>query len=165
MCSSDLAYYATKVPAAVCRVVDQLLVRLPEARPRTALEVLHALEGARTSTLGAPFPWIGHERVLRAVLDAAHAQRPIDLVGVPGSGRTRVLREVEAALGRTGRRAAWTSRGGRPFESLAPVIGAPGGSEAVEAEMERRLRETLAGGSVLLVDDAEDLDQIGRAHV
>lgn len=155
-----LAYFTPRAPAELCRVVDQLLARLPEARPRTALEVLEALESARAGALGAPFPWIGRDAVLRAALDAAHAQRPLDLVGAPGTGRSRTLTEIEGALARAGRRAARIQAGSRPFESLGSVIGPPSGDRVatVEAEMQRRLRETLAGGTVLLVDDADDVD-------
>lgn len=169
-----LQWAAAKVPLEVCRVVDQLLARLPEARPRSATEVVQALRGLSNGAERAPFPWLGPETPIRAAVDAARARRPFDVWGTAGSGRSRCLQEIAAALARAGRRSTWTTRGSRPYESLRPVVGEPDtlerlagdasspspASDATEISrlLERRLRETLAGGTVVLVDDAEDLD-------
>ncbi|MES2643727.1 MAG: serine/threonine-protein kinase [Myxococcota bacterium] len=168
-----LQWAATHVPPEVCRVIDQLLARLPEARPRSATEVVQALRGLSVEDRRAAFPWLGAETPIRAAVDAARSQRPYDIQGAAGSGRSRCLQEIATALARAGRRSTWTTRGSRPYESLRPVIGEPdtvetpiGGAEAADGvdpediaiTLERRLRETLAGGTVVLVDDAEDLD-------
>ncbi|MDP2305169.1 MAG: protein kinase [Pseudomonadota bacterium] len=171
-----LQWAATHVPPEVCRVVDNLLARLPEARPRSATEVVRALRGLSADDGRPPFPWLGPEAPIRAAVDAARSQRSFDIQGPAGSGRSRCLQEIVAALARGGRRAARTTRGARPYESLRAVIGDPDTAEtAVDAGseprdrsgadpadiarlLERRLRETLAGGTVVIVDDAEDVD-------
>lgn len=171
-----LQWAATHVPPEVCRVIDQLLARLPEARPRSATEVVQALRGLSVEDRRAPFPWLGAETPIRAAVDAARSRRPFDIQGAAGSGRSRCLQEIASALARAGRRSTWTLRGSRPYESLRPIIGEPdtvetpagappedqesAGADPAEIAitLERRLRETLAGGTVVLVDDAEDLD-------
>ncbi|MDP2314500.1 MAG: protein kinase [Pseudomonadota bacterium] len=171
-----LQWAATNVPPEVCRVIDQLLARLPEARPRSANDVLQALRGLSVEDPRIVFPWLGAEEPIRAAVDEARARRSFDLCGPPGSGRTRCLTEIASALARAGRRSVWTTPGNRPYESLRAVIGEPETIETaagqardgapaadadpaeIERQLERRLRETLAGGTVVLVDDAEELD-------
>jgi hypothetical protein len=160
-----LQFAAPEVPDRVCAIVDKLLARLPEARPRTANEVLQEIRDLSAEVKRAPFPLIGAERRVRHILDQIHDLRSVDIAGPSGSGRTRTLQEVADALARAGRRSAWTRRGARPYESIVDVVGAleaPDGDVAelsmIEASVARRLRETLAGGTVLLVDDAEECD-------
>ncbi|MFN7147547.1 MAG: serine/threonine-protein kinase, partial [Myxococcota bacterium] len=118
-----LQYAAPDAPPDVCRVVDRLLARLPEARPGSAAEVIEALRGVAGASDRPPLPWLGPDTPVRLALDALHAQRPFVIRGAPGSGRTRCLQEIAEALARQGRRSAWTRSGARPFESVAPIVG------------------------------------------
>lgn len=161
-----LQFAAPEAPDGVCNLVDRLLARLPEARPRTANEALQDIKDLTTEVKREPFPRLGADGTVRRVLDTLHLMRSIDLAGPPGSGRTRCLQEVADALARSGRRSMWTRPGTRPFESIFNVIGLPEtlvdepepNLPNIEQSVTRRLRETLLGGTVLLVDDAEELD-------
>lgn len=163
-----LQFGAPDAPLEVCALVDRLLARLPDARPRTAHEALAALRG-RGATGRIVLPRLGGDALIRSAVDLLHAQAAVDLVGAAGMGRTRFLADLASALGRAGRRSARIVSGARPFESVAPVVGpaetsdgggegAVLGPEEVGERLGRRLRETLAGGTVLLVDDAEEVD-------
>lgn len=157
-----LARLAPSVPASVADLVDALLAREPEARPRSAAAALEALGG--DGSLGDTLPWLGPRDAVDALVQAALEGRALDLVGAPGSGRSRTLREVAAVL-HDRRRVAWTVRATGPFESLAPLLGDPEtlvGKGDVPAFVRARVADFLADG-VLLVDGIDELDRFSRA--
>lgn len=156
-----LAERAPDVPPAVARLVMRLISREPDARPASAKEVVRALrEGGlprvrRPRRVGSPEP-------LERALAALRAGRPIDVGGPRGSGRTRLLEDVEAQLRSEGREVARAVPAVAPFASLQTSIE-PLGDELPDlatatALAESRLRERLRGGLVLLVDDLHRVD-------
>lgn len=159
-----LAWAAPHVAPEVARVVDQLLARSPDMRPRTASEVIARLRGAPDA--GAELPRLGGSHLVEGLAAELAAGRPVDVAGPRGSGRTRLLRDVTLALERSGRGVARLPAAARPYASIVPVCGPPPAGldgASVEAAMERRLHGLLAGGKVLVADDAETLDPWTRA--
>jgi hypothetical protein len=145
------------VPERVVRLVAALLARRPDDRPASADAVLAALEAGEE----APLPWLGPRTAIDAVVDAIRAGRPMDVWGLPGSGRSRVLREaVEATRGE--REIVVLVAGERPLESLAPLLGTLVGDAPIPAA-EGRLRDALGSGMVVVADDAGRLDRWTRA--
>jgi DNA-binding CsgD family transcriptional regulator len=112
-----------------------------------------------------PLPRL-HERVTADVVDAARTGTSVALCGLPGSGRTEVLRRVADLLGDDGYDTV-VVRGSRalrdrPLEALAvsdlgtsrPARGASLLATYVTAVE----RKAASGRFVLLADDADDLD-------
>ncbi|WP_437504203.1 protein kinase domain-containing protein [Sorangium sp. So ce1099] len=152
------------LPAAAAEVIDRLLSTRIEQRFRSATEVLAALRGQPSAAWAGPtLPRLGDGRALSAALAAARAGRPIDVVGAPGSGRSRCLRDAAGALAEEARKVAWVRPARAPFGSLQPVIGAPEDPSLELAEAmawaAAELRALLAGGVTVLADDAEQLDR------
>jgi hypothetical protein len=156
-----LAQAAPGVPAAVARLVEDLLAPEIDRRPRSAIEVLSRLRG-EASVADPHFPWLGPQDHLHALVSAVRAGRSADLVGPRGSGRTRCLRALAQVLGDE-RRVVVLLPGESAFESLIPVVGtlAEHGHRslaAVRSIATAAAREALAGGAVLVADDAERID-------
>ncbi|MFO0593222.1 MAG: serine/threonine-protein kinase [Polyangiaceae bacterium] len=165
---------APAVPENVARVIGQLLEKDPSARPSSAFEVVASLrgEGAAPDPL---FLWLGPRTGYLRVLESVRAGRSIDLVGPRGSGRTRWIASLREPLSTThtvllveplpgGGPASEPLRDLRP---IAETLGLPVGGDvdALAASLTERLREALAGGHALLVDDHEDLDERSRAVI
>ena len=161
---------APDVPPGVARVVDQLLRTNPGERPRSAAAVLSLLQGVPEIT--APtVPRFGPDAPLRAIIDAALRGRCVRIWGPPGSGRSRCLADVAVKLARRGRRVLRAVPATRAFGSLEPVVGALATAETgappdtmAEAVI-WQLGELLAGGAVLLVDDAAAMDAASGAAI
>ncbi|WP_437627889.1 protein kinase domain-containing protein [Sorangium sp. So ce1151] len=159
---------APEVPAQVAEVIDRLLSPSSEQRLRSASAVLAALRGEATAALAGPaLPLLGGGGARRAVLAAARAGRSIDVVGPPGSGRSRCLVDAAETIARDGGAVVWTRPARAPLGSLLPVIGAPEdptlGLAEVTAQVEADVRAALAAGVVVLADDAERLDRWSTA--
>src|SRR5262249_43665704 len=135
-----------------------------EERPASAVDVLRMLRGDASAPLARPvLPRLGDDAPVRALAAAGRAKRSVDLVGPPGSGRTRCLEDVRDALERSGVRAIATVPAPRPFASLEALVGPLDEQrsrrlEDVVASVEERFRAALASGTVLLVDDADRID-------
>ena len=153
-----LRAHAPSVPEGVCAVVDRLLRREPDERYPSAEAVLDAL-GAPSLTRA--LPWLGGDATVAALVARARTGRPIDLGGAPGSGRSRTLREAVARLKAEGRVVWVVGPGVRGLESLRPLIGDLAG-EDIRAEAERMVRERLAAGDVVVVDDLGRVDWHSR---
>jgi hypothetical protein len=153
-----------EVPPVIAGVVDLLLSRAPEDRPRSAGEVLAMLHGQPIANLaGPPLPRLGGDAPLEALLAAARSHRSLDLVGPSGSGRSRLLHEVAEALQREGRRVAWAPPGRRMFASVEALVGALAEHSdrrlhEVRALVDERITAMIADGTTVIADDAERLD-------
>ncbi len=162
---------APDVPAHVAELVDRLLERDPGKRPRSAVDVLSALRGGSpTATAGSPLPLLGREHVLGAIATAAASGRCVEIVGAPGSGRTRCLREATARLQAAGRRVFSAARATSAFQSLVVLADALPDDEPADYATAQRwfteaLERRLATGEVLCIDDVEDLDRWSAAVV
>ncbi|XYI00857.1 protein kinase domain-containing protein [Sorangium sp. So ce1128] len=152
------------IPAQLAEVVDRLLAQRPEDRFRSAAEVLIALRGGRVPRRHGPeLPRLGDRAPLRALVEAARARRPVDVVGPPGSGRSRCLRDASEALEQAGLRVVWLEPSRAPLGSLLPLLGSleeQGARrlEDVTAWAAAQLRRALDEGAVILADDADRLD-------
>jgi hypothetical protein len=154
---------APEVSPAIAEIVEQLLAPSPEARPRSAAEVLGMLRGEPLLTAPSLLR-LGSDAPVRALIEAATRGRSIDLCGRPGSGRTRCLADAAAALEALGYTPHRTAPGRRAFSSLVPIVGALDDHALTQLDemtllVERRLRASLGGAAVLLVDDADRIDQ------
>ncbi|WP_437970911.1 serine/threonine-protein kinase [Sorangium sp. So ce260] len=155
---------APEVPAPVADAIDRLLSRRPEDRFRSATEALAALHGRRAALREGPeLPRLGDPSPLQAAIEAGRARRPLEVSGPPGSGRSRCLRDAAEALEQEGLPVVRVRPARSPFASLAPLLGAMDENssrrlEEVTASVERRLREALDSGVVLVADDVHRLD-------
>ncbi|MCK6504916.1 serine/threonine-protein kinase [Myxococcota bacterium] len=152
----SLARCCPELPRACTDLVDALLQREPDRRPPSAGAALAMLTGRH----GPGLPWLGDAEGIATLVAAVVAGRQAEVVGPPGSGRTRLLREVEARLLGEGRACRWLAPGRAPFESLAEVVAVPDGGD-VRGQVRRALAERVAG-EVLIADDAERLDRWTR---
>ena len=153
---------APDLPPVVAQVVDRLLATRIEDRFASAAEVIAALRGESTSA-SPTLPWLGSRHPALDVAWSALAGRSVDIVGPPGSGRSRCLRDAAEAITIAGHAALWTRPSRSPLGSLQPALGAPSGEaelrlSAAIAWAEGALRAELASGTVVLADDAERLD-------
>lgn len=162
---------APEVPAVMAGVIDRLLTTRIEDRLRSATEALALLRGQPgVGRAGPALPRLGGSRPHEAVVAAARAGRSVDVVGPPGSGRTRCLEDAAEALAREGRRVAWARPARMPLGSLQAVVGPDAEQVSLRlAEMTAwvggALRAALEGGLVLLVDDAEQVDRWSAAVI
>ncbi|AUX41101.1 uncharacterized protein SOCE26_025060 [Sorangium cellulosum] len=152
------------IPAPLAEVINRLLARRPEDRFRSAAEVLIALRGGKVPRRHGPeLPRLGGPAPLRAVVEAARARRPVDVVGPPGAGRSRCLRDAGEALEQAGLRVVWLLSSRAPLGSLHALLGAMDEQSArrledVTAWAAGQLRQALDDGVVIVADDADRLD-------
>jgi predicted Ser/Thr protein kinase len=118
---APLATVAPAAPPVVAAIVDALLSRDPEGRPRSAGEVLDRLRGQAASR--PVLRRLGKPDAVDALVSAALAGASIDVHGMRGSGRTRALDDAAVALGRAGRHVIRVGREGR-VPTAAEVAGA-----------------------------------------
>lgn len=148
------------LPLDVVRLVDSLVARRPEARPisaRAAMALLHG--GARAPVL----PRIGGDEPVTALLAAAREGASANVAGPRGTGRTRVLQEVAAALALEGVEVRWVGAADAPLGSLRRLLGELEADDPDPlATMGGRLAAVAAGG-VFLVDDWETVDAWSRS--
>ncbi len=153
------------VPPVVADVVEALLARSPDDRPRSAGEVLAMLKGRssqRPPALVSP-RFVDHDAVDRLVA-AARAGTSLDIAGPPRSGRTRCLEAATVQLRAEGRRVLWTHTGSHPFKSLEDILETADDSAAtalaaMTAGVEKRVRALLRDGVVIVADDVEQTDR------
>jgi hypothetical protein len=156
---------APEVPEGVARVVDRLLSRNADDRPRSAGDVVAALGGASAPAIaGDALPWLGGTAAIDALVAAARAGRAVDLRGAPGVGRTRCLDEVRLRLLAEGRPVWVAPPSRRPFGSLSGLVEGLDDHrelslEAVRALASQQTRNALRAGTVVIVDAWERLDR------
>ncbi|MEM7262582.1 MAG: protein kinase, partial [Planctomycetota bacterium] len=146
-------------PRRVIELVESLLATNPDDRPRSMIEVIAELaEGEET----AEFPWLGPVAPLDRVRAAVESRSLLDVVGPPGSGRTRCLRAAEAHAESSGRRVWWVRPDPRPFASFegADLKPAPrsGTLDSMIEFWTATVVESIASGDQWLVDDHDALD-------
>lgn len=151
----SIGLFCPELPRLVTDLVDALLQRDPERRPPSARA---ALDWLGQSSDGERLPWLGAPVAVEDLLAAALAGRPAAATGLPGSGRSRALREVAVRLRALGRSVFVLQPAARPFESLAPHLD----PEQTRAAPAAALRELLSRG-VILADDRGRLDRWSRA--
>jgi hypothetical protein len=140
-----------------------------EDRFASAAEVLAALRG-ESLPASPTLPWLGRRRPALEAVRIALAGRSVDIVGPPGSGRSRCLRDAAEAINGAGHTPLWTRPSRIPLGSLQPGLGAPAAEAAARlasalAWAEGALRAALATGIVLFADDAERLDPWSAAII
>src|SRR5690606_34558486 len=119
------------------------------------------------------WPLTGRDAELAGAVAAVRTAGGVLLVGAAGTGRTRLAREVAAALAANGYEVVW-ALGSRaacdvPFGALLPLVtpehDAPSGVLGVADRLYRRF--CLGGGRrpVLVVDDGHLLDNASAAVV
>lgn len=156
------------IPPVVADLVGRLLSRHPGDRPASATDVLAVLRGELPSQTSRPLPWLGSRAAVDALLKASLERRSIDLVGAPGAGKTRCLRELEACLRERGRAALWVRAGSRPFASVDSIVASDlaelktADLATVRKRIEERIRGLLERGATVLVDDEHDVDPATR---
>lgn len=162
---------APEVPPSIAGLVDLLLSRTPDDRPRSAGHVLALLRGQPAPVLEEPsLPRLGGDDVVQGLVGAARGGRAVDLVGPAGSGRTRALREATVTLERGGLSVVWLRPDRRPFASVGALVGDLDGIEDarlvdVIAHVGERIGAALAAGTVIIADDAEQLDAWSAAAI
>ncbi len=166
---APLSDVAPGVPAAVVRTVDALLAKDPEARPASAEAVLTMLRGDAQEE--SSFPWFGSRAPVNALIDAVRSGASIDIVGPPGSGRTRCLLAMTQVLERSdGRKVVFLPASENAFASLAPLVGSLADADELTldemgASMDEHLRTMLAAGTVVVADDIERIDPLSAASL
>ena len=105
-----------------------------------------------------------------AVRDAVLARTDVAVLGLPGSGRSRLLRHARATLEDSALDVlSFTAvRGeGRPLESLAlaGLLTGPIAPSALATAVDQLVRRLSGRRSVLIVDDADRLDETSAAVV
>lgn len=159
---------APDVPKVIATTIDALLAREPKDRPQTAGELLERLRDRNAPAPNARGTFYGDRKVVEKLVRAGQEKRALDLVGMRGTGRTRTLQEVAAALEQAGIHVVWAIPGKRAFSSLVNIIPLPEDTsprniENVIREVDRALGEKLECGQVLIADDEARLDRQTRA--
>ncbi|WP_437675875.1 protein kinase domain-containing protein [Sorangium sp. So ce131] len=156
--------HVPELPQRAADLVDRLLARSPEDRPRSAADALALLRGQAGARRAArTVPRLGGDAPVQAIVAAARAGRALDVTGPRGSGRTCCLEDAAEALEREGRRVIRLAPGRRPLASLSSAIGsledlASAPLDEVLSRAEALVRGALAADAVLVADDAERLD-------
>lgn len=104
------------------------------------------------------------------IRDTVLARNDVAVLGLPGSGRTRLLGHVRHALEDAGLdvvRFTAIRGAGRPLESLAlaGLLTGPVAASAIAAATDQLAQRVAARRTVLLVDDADRLDESSAAVV
>lgn len=157
----SIAASCPDLPPGVGAALDAMVARRPEARPTSARVALAQLRGETTSD---QLPLLGSTDARDAMVEAAVQQRSAAVAGPRGSGRTRLLAEVVAALKARGVPVRRIAVSDEPLGSLSRWLGEPTPLDADPLPtMRRLLREALAPGEVLVADDWEGIDGWSRA--
>ncbi len=157
-----------RIPERISDLIGRLLDPSPHRRPNAAAEILRIFRGESIPREDAPAIWLGSTSPLDLLRGAFERNRSIDICGVHGSGRSRCLEEAARIAHRLGRAVHWVTPAQSPFASLQTVGGsgpldANSSLEETAAAITRKLREKLADGAVLLVDELEGTDRWTRS--
>lgn len=152
---------ATKVaglPRPASDLVDALLRRDPARRPQSAAACLEELGERGAERL----PWLGSRAPIEALCAAARQGQRGVVLGPPGSGRTRCLREAMSILEAEGLTCVQLPPGSAPYESLAPLLAASVRLQGPDAVNQGLAELRQGGGPVICVDGARRLDRWSR---
>jgi len=155
---------APDVPRRVAQTIERLLSIEPDERPGSVGELLHALfEETEFRRRGPSLPRLGDETLVEGIVARLAAGESIDIWGARGSGRTRLIRDIAAALAGRGRSVRDVAPGSSPYSCVLGVTGdCDGLDDATRAEAEALLTEALHGllasGEIVILDDAERVD-------
>lgn len=156
-----LSEMAHGVPPAVATLVDRLLARDPEDRPRSAADVLATLRGERVPLGDLELPWLGGDRGSDTATRVLLSGRPVDVVGARGLGKTRLVNRTMERLAAKGGRVSVLEPGVEPFESLKGHLEPFDESASLDALLEQAgldVAKILETGQILIIDGVEDLD-------
>jgi serine/threonine-protein kinase len=149
------------LPTEVAAALDSLVARRPEARPTSARAALAALRGEPAAHALA---WIGQRDGVDALVHTLSSGSSGAVLGPPGSGKSRTLREVAAELRSAGVPVHYLPPSDAPLGSLCPLLGDPPADDTDPMQtLQHRLAALLATGAVVLADDHERLDTWSRA--
>lgn len=152
---------APDTPAAVARVIDQLLAIDPMERPRSA-DLVVALLTEQAGTEASAIPRIGVRDPAGEVMAALALGISAIVVGPRGSGRTAVIEEVMQRCSDEGRNHVSLARGRLSYSSLAPLVAVPPPQELSLSEAdqwaERELIAAISAGTLVFADDVEACD-------
>jgi hypothetical protein len=154
------------VPETVARTIAALLERDAEKRPRSARHALQSLRGNAADVFR--LPWLGSRRKLDEATAALERGETVAVVGWKGSGRTRFVAEVVAALRSRGIECRSTAAGDEALSSVVHLVGPIDRSAErpladVRAEVTIGLEELARRGTVLVIDDLDRTDPVSRA--
>jgi serine/threonine protein kinase len=155
------------IPAAVNDTVMQLLEIDPAARPRSADLVLQRLRAQRASA-SRTVPRLGGDGPVRAVLEAARSGRSVDVIGPSGSGRTRLLDDVELLAREASLPVVRARASSAPLSTVRSLLddGTPiDAGDELSAVLDRvvsALIERSRSGALLLVDDVDKCDSLSQ---
>lgn len=159
----SLREVTTDVPAHVVELVDALVSTSPEARPASAAAALAQLQ-AGTYREDDDLPaFLGSRTVIERAVKAARCGNSLDIWGPRDAGRTSTLNEVARILEEGGYEVLRTQSADAPFASLSRVVAPPLSIDTrtaadARAQFTAALASTLRSGTVLISDDADDLD-------
>jgi hypothetical protein len=150
------------VPPRAAELLLSLVAREPEDRPPDAWAAADALRAALGPRHAIELPRLGGEDALAAVVTAARGGRALDVVGPPGSGRTRLLADAEERLRAEGH---VVHRVRAAAAGDAPAVPGDASPERLDDDLCGSLRRRVADGLVVLADDFDALDAPTRAFV
>jgi hypothetical protein len=148
------------LPPRAAAMINALLARTPERRPRTAGEALGML-GADIKQAQAwdELPLVGRVDFVDHLVREIDAGHSVALRGERASGKSRVLSELGRRLQAAGRPVAWAAAGARPLDSLRDIIDpVPAGHDG-RAWAVQELTRRAAEGLVVIADDGVTLDR------
>lgn len=172
-CTQDpapsLMKIAPETPRPIAGLVDLLLSKDPNARPRSAREVMSLLRGGPLPPASGPLINLD-AGATPALVDRMVQGRAVDLVGPRLTGRTFTLDAACAELTRRGCRVVSLKPGKRRdafFSGVAPLVGSLSEHDALSAPrlfqiLSSSVEERLAKGLVVLADDVDQMDEASQ---
>src|SRR5262249_1123123 len=117
----------------------------------------------RPSSTASSLPRLGPRSPLDELIAAVDEGRSVDVVGVQGAGRSRLLDDLEAVLSERGTRTLRATASSAPVASREALLGTLDDYSSrrladVSESVDRALQSALGEGTVILADDAERLD-------
>lgn len=153
------AHYRPDLAPHVLETIGELLAMEAQARPASAARVIRQLQGDKVERSFA-LRWVGPRAHVHEVLEAVRRGESVDVVGVTGTGRTRVLAEIQTELAREGQGVHRCAPGAMPYASLGAIHGIPEppDTEDIADFLVDQLGSHWAQ-RVVLVDDWERIDR------
>lgn len=155
------------IPAPVASAINQLLAIDPKQRPASAESVLHRLRAERESA-SRVVARLGDRAPLDRAVALLCAGRSLDVLGPPGSGRTRMLDDLAQALGERGLTVLRARPESAPLATARAIVGDGAVIEAgdelsvVLDRVTHAIVERARGGAIVLVDDLDRCDVLSQ---